>query len=378
MNYFRYQEYLEAYGLGRKLFAGYVLVSLGMLLAAAGGSWDITNHLLNKPETFFAPPHAILYSGVASAVVGTVLVFSASKSGGAGATDRMIWPAKLVIVGVVMLISAAPVDFGWHSAFGLDGLLSPPHFVLVSGMVIGSVGALAGLAQSTKRLPSVLIVIAILPIWLAASGMIDMFSLPFSETEHFNFNPHPTLGVTVATLAFPFLISACLIGSSALAGKRFGVLSMAGAAFIIIGVLTSIIPNSALTPTIPFYITSIIPIVAADALLAFSRSRFSLYAAGTIVSIAFFMLYYPLITYTYNEVFESKVVWPSLIAQIYFEMIQNVFPLVAIPTAAMGILGALLIDRLARNKKIAITTYNNWRNNNTANTQTHHYFKRGG
>ena len=342
------------YGLSRKLFAGYVLVSLGMLLAAAGGSWDITNHLLNKPETFFAPPHAVLYSGVASAVVGTALVFSASKSG--AAAGKMIWPMKLVIAGVVMLISAAPVDFGWHSAFGLDGLLSPPHFVLVSGMVVGSAGALAGLSQSTKRVPSVLIIIAILPIWLAASGMIDMFSLPFSETEHFNFNPHPTLGVVVATLAFPFLISACLICSSALAGKRFGVLSMAGAAFIVIGVLTSIIPNSALTSTIPFYISSIIPIVAADALLAFSRSRFSLYAAGSIVSLAFFMLYYPLITYTYNDVFESKVVWPSLIAQIYFEMIQDALPLVAIPTAAMGILGALLIDRLVRKKKYYITT----------------------
>jgi hypothetical protein len=125
---------------------------------------------------------------------------------------------------------------------------------------------------------------------------------------------------------------------------------MAGVAFIIIGVLTSIIPNSALAPTIPFYVSSIIPIVAADALLAFSRSRLSLYAAGTIVSLAFFMLYYPLITYTYNEVFESKVVWPSMIAQVYFGMIQNVFPFVAIPTAAMGILGALVIDKLARNK----------------------------
>ena len=354
MNYFRHQQHLEVYGLGRKLFVGYVLVSLGMLLAAAGGSWDITNHLLNKPETFFALPHAVLYSGAASAVVGTVLVYSASKSGDR-ATDKMIWPMKLVIAGVVMLISAAPVDFGWHSAFGLDGLLSPPHFVLVSGMIVGSVGALAGLAHGAKRLSSVLIVITILPIWLAASGMIDMFSLPFSETEYFNFNPHPTLGVAIATLAFPFLISACLIGSSALAGKRFGVLSMAGAAFIIIGLLTSIVPNSALTSTIPFYISGIIPIVAADVLLAFSRSRFSLYAAGIIVSLVFFMLYYPLITYTYNEVFESKVVWPSMIAQIYFKMIQNVFPLVAIPTAAMGILGALLIDRLARNKKY----YNN-------------------
>ena len=339
------------YGLGSKLLVGYVLVSLGILLAAAGGSWDITNHLLNKPETFFAPPHAVLYSGAASAVAGTVLLFSASKS---AAGYKIIWPVKLVIAGVVMLISAAPVDFGWHSAFGLDGLLSPPHFVLVSGMVASSAGALAGLVQSstTKKLPSVLIVIAILPIWLAASGMIDMFSLPFSETEHFNFNPHPTLGVAVATLAFPFLISACLIGSSALAGKRFGVLSITGTAFIIIGVLTSIIPNSALTPTLPFYISGIIPIVAADALLAFSRSRLSLYAAGTIVGLAFFMLYYPLITYTYNEVFERKVIWPSLIVTIYFEMIQNVFPLVALPTAAMGVLGALVSDRLARNKKL--------------------------
>ncbi len=350
MNYSKYQEYSEVYGLSLKLFTGYVLVSLGMLLAAAGGSWDITNHLLNKPETFFAPPHAALYSGVASAVLGTVLVFSSSKSGG-GRGGKMIWPAKLVIVGVVILISAAPLDFGWHSTFGLDGLFSPPHFVLVSGMIIGSIGALTGLAQSTRRLPSVLIVIAILPIWLASSGMIDMFSLPFSETDYFNFNPHPTLGVIVATLAFPFLISACLICSSALGGKRFGVLSMAGAAFIIIGVLTSIIPNSALTATVPFYVSSILPIVAADALLAFSRSRFSLYAAGIIVGIAFFMLYYPLITYTYNEVFERKVVWPSLIPQIYFEMIQDVFFAVAIPTAAMGILGALLIDRLSRNKK---------------------------
>jgi hypothetical protein len=339
------------YGLGSKLIAGYVLVSLGILLAAGGGSWDITNHLLNKPETFFAPPHAVLYSGAASAVAGTALLFSASKSSAAGG-GKIIWPVKLVIAGVIMLIGAAPFDFGWHSAFGLDGLLSPPHFVLVSGMIASSAGALAGLAQSTKRLPFALIVIAILPIWLAASGIIDMFSLPFSETEYFNFNPHPTLGVAVATLAFPFLISACLIGSSALAGKRFGVLSMTGAAFIIVGVLTSIIPNSALIPTIPFYISGIIPIVAADVLLAFSRSRLSLYAAGTILGLTFFMLYYPLITYTYNEVFERKVVWPSLIVTIYFDMIQNVFPLVALPTAGMGILGAVVSDRLARNKKL--------------------------
>ena len=63
------------------------------------------------------------------------------------------------------------------------------------------------------------------------------------------------------------------------------------------------------------------------------------------------MICYPLITYTYNEVFGRKVVWPSLIPQIYFEMIQDVFLVVAYTNSLMGTLGALLIDRLTRNKK---------------------------
>jgi hypothetical protein len=39
-----------------------------------------------------------------------------------------------------------------------------------------------------------------------------------------------------------------------------------------------------------------------------------------------------------------------MIAQIYFGMIQNVFVVVSIPSAAMGVLGALLIDIFTRNR----------------------------
>lgn len=44
-----------------------------------------------------------------------------------------------------MLIAAAPLDFAWHSAFGLDGLLSPPHLVLLLGMIMSSLGAMLGI-----------------------------------------------------------------------------------------------------------------------------------------------------------------------------------------------------------------------------------------
>ena len=354
MNYFRQSPAQSVIGASSRFLAGYVLVSLGVLLAAAAGSWDINNHLLNKPETFFAPPHAVLYAGAGATVTGAAILFLTSRRAG-----KTIGPIKLVVAGVVMLVAAGPVDFAWHSTFGLDGLLSPPHFVLVSGMLASSVGAIAGMAYHGSmafkeiRLTPILIIIGALPVWLAASGMIDMFSLPFSDTDYFDFNPHSALGVGVATLAFPVLMSVLACVSSALAGRRFGVVTAVGAAFIVIAMLTSIIPNDALIPTIPFYAANIIPFVVADALMSFSRSKISLYAAGAIVGIAFFTLYYPLITYTYNEVLDPKTVWPSLIAPTYFEMVGTVFPLVAAPAALMGTAGALASEKLiAKNKAL--------------------------
>lgn len=328
-----------------------MLVSVGVLLAAGGGSWDINNHLLNKPETFFAPPHAVLYAGVGSVVAGAVTLFSTSRPVG------LIRPIKLVMTGVVLLVAAGPVDFAWHSAFGLDGLLSPPHFVLVSGMVASSIGALAGMIHHGSmafrefRLAPALIVIGVLPVWLAVSGIVDMFSLPFSSTDYFDFDPHPVLGVAVATLAFPILMSALTYTSSALSGWRFGMVTAVGAAFIATSILTSIVPNDALIPTLPFYVVNIVPFVAADALLSFSRSRISRYAAGAIVGVAFFTLYYPLITYTYNKVLDQETVWPSLIAPAYFGMLNTVMPLVIAPAAAMGVIGTLAGDILITKKK---------------------------
>lgn len=351
MNYFRQSPAQNIIGSSSRLIAGYVLVSVGVLLAAGGGSWDINNHLLNKPETFFAPPHAVLYTGVGAVVAGAAILFSTSRRTG------FIRPVKMIITGVILLVVAGPVDFAWHSAFGLDGLLSPPHFVLVSGMVASGIGALAGMVHHGSmafrefRLAPPLILIGVLPVWLAVSGIVDMFSLPFSSTDYFDFNPHPVLGVAVATLAFPVLMSALAYSSSALSGRRFGMVTAVGVAFIATSMLTSIVPNDALVPTLPFYVVNIVPFIAADALLSFSRSRISLYAAGAVVGIAFFNLYYPLITYTYNEVLDQERIWPSMIASAYFGMLGTVMPLVIAPAAAMGIIGALAGDKLMTKNK---------------------------
>lgn len=354
MNYFKQSPTQSIIDSNSKFLAGYVLVSVGVLLAAGGGSWDINNHLLNKPETFFAPPHAVLYVGAGAAVTGAVMLLMTSRR--VGKTIRSV---KLVVAGIILLAAAGPVDFAWHSAFGLDGLLSPPHLVLVSGMIASSAGALAGMvyhgsmAFRELRLSPALIVLGMLPVWLSASGLIDMFSLPFSRTGYFNFDPHPVLGVVVTTLSFPVLVSMLASSSSALSGRRFGVVTVVGAAFIATSMLTSIIPNDALLITMPFYAINLIPFIAADALLSFSRSKISLYASGAILGIAFLTLYYPLITYTYGKLLDQETVWPSLIAPTYFEMLNTVFRFVAAPAAAMGIVGVVIGDRLiTKNKAI--------------------------
>jgi hypothetical protein len=360
MNYFRQGLTALAYGTGARFIIGCVLVSLGILLAGSGGSWDITNHLLNKPETFFAPPHAVLYSGVATSIVGAVMLFLASRT-----FENVVLPAKLAVAGVGLLVTAGPVDFAWHSAFGLDGLLSPPHFVLVSGMVLSSLGALAGMVHYSRitsrrdepvRLRPLFIIIGILPLWLSLSGVIDMLTLPFSKTDYFNFDPDRTFAVAFASIGFPLVVAACLCASSVLVGRRFGALSMTGAAFVTISVLTSIIPSEALWPTIPFYMLNIIPIVAADAILSYRYwrpFRIPLYAAGAIAGLIFFTLYFPLITHTYNEFTNyGRLPWASVTTAIYFEEMAIAYPYVAAPAAAMGVLGALGADRLAGRNKV--------------------------
>ena len=103
-----------------------IIVSLGILLTASSGSWDITNHLLNRPETFFSPPHAGLYSGVVLGLFGSLMTYryhwrSNKISGNNNTREYLPIYLRLLLVGIVMLISAGPLDFAWHTALVLTG-----------------------------------------------------------------------------------------------------------------------------------------------------------------------------------------------------------------------------------------------------------------
>ena len=331
---------------------GSVFTSFGILLVTVGGSWDITNHLLSKPETFFSPPHALMYSGVAISLTGVVLSFIGWKNL-KKFKDSYFLSLKIKLIGIGLLTGAGPLDFIWHSYFGLDGLLSPPHFTLIIGMFLCSIGGMVGISRylkfnNSQSLAKYLLILAVIPVWLSASGIISSLSLPFSSTDFFQFNPEPTVAFIIASLGYPFLISLSLILIFRLSNYQFGMMSILGGLFLLIYSSTAIVPNFAMFDTVQFYSLNLIPFVISDIFLKINRSKISGFFVGGLLGSIFYMTYYPYVMYTYNEILLGKLVSPSLIYFVYFELIQTVLLYTLIPAILMGILAFIISDKLSK------------------------------
>ena len=346
------QDKIDSSFLGKNSSAIYILgsiiISFGILLVLVGGSWDISNHLLNKPETFFSPPHALLYAGVAIALIGSIISFIGWRNLPTNKKRIFVFPIRIGLLGLGLLIGAGPFDFVWHSNFGLDGLLSPPHLTLIAGTLLTIIGSMTGIARylhvtnliHTKA--SFLITLGIVATWLAGTGIFYSFSLPFSNTDYFEFNPDTTFAIIFASMGFPFLISFILILSSGIAHYRFGILTVTGLLFLAINGSTSILTNSSLLDSIPFYVLNVIPIFVSDILISLFNNNRIRYISGAILGSSFYMIYFPLIVHTFNESLTNQIVWASLTSKIYFELIDEVMILTIIPAIGMGILGAII------------------------------------
>src|SRR4051812_49073852 len=73
---------------------------LGCFLQIVGTSWDVTTHLLQQPETFFTPSHALLYTGIGlcivSAIIGLNLLYRNKE------IQTLSFSIKLLIIGSII------------------------------------------------------------------------------------------------------------------------------------------------------------------------------------------------------------------------------------------------------------------------------------
>src|ERR671931_1541306 len=135
-----------------------ILATVGVFIQTEGASWDVTSHLLRRPETFFTPSHTMLYTGVGlliiSAAISAYLLRNNNENSKGTHTKSFSTALKLLIIGSVISLVAGPSDFLWHQVFGVDGLLSPTHLTLVTGMLINSIAIGIGLARIIVHLPT--------------------------------------------------------------------------------------------------------------------------------------------------------------------------------------------------------------------------------
>jgi len=102
-------------------------------LMRTGAYWDVQWHSTVGRDSFWIPPHDLLYSGVAFA---GLLGLWFTWRDGIGRAPGRAWPWgwTLSMLGAGMLVSAAPFDELWHRLYGIDVTIwSPPHMAGVFG-----------------------------------------------------------------------------------------------------------------------------------------------------------------------------------------------------------------------------------------------------
>jgi hypothetical protein len=141
------------------------LGALGVYLFLLGGTWDVSWHIVIGRDTFWSPPHLVLYAGInlilltlAGAVVharrlarrGIAYPGPTLRLPGGPAVNPGIVVAGL---GAVMALTSAPIDNYWHAAFGLDVVIwSPPHIQLVFGVAFAALGMMVAVASELNTL----------------------------------------------------------------------------------------------------------------------------------------------------------------------------------------------------------------------------------
>jgi len=225
-----------------------------------------------------------------------------------------------LILGTIFLVDGAPFDF--IRIFGNDGLLSPPHLTLLSGMLMQNVGGLLGAYSIYKNSPSFqrfmkLIMIPLFSTLIYVSTWyVYFFTLPFSKGHSLNFNPDPLVAVIISLICIPFVTS--MIYTTVFNFyKKTGIISIIQTIVMTMNLFGRIVPARSFLYSpfiILFYIiASIIPIMTADYIENFDnvsslkkikkRNTIYILLGGFIIGSSFYIFNFPMLTIVFLKLF---------------------------------------------------------------------------
>ena len=107
------------------------IIITALFVAVMAGSWDAWWHQAIGRNTFFEPPHILLYSAVLVAIVSGVY-------GWVKTSEKLLRRIALLLLVIPL---SAPLDNLWHSWFGVEDISSPlivwspPHLFLIASLI---------------------------------------------------------------------------------------------------------------------------------------------------------------------------------------------------------------------------------------------------
>ncbi|HJT84758.1 MAG TPA: hypothetical protein VJ697_09775 [Nitrososphaeraceae archaeon] len=352
-----------------------VIATIGSLIQISGTSWDVTSHLMFKPETFFTPSHALLYSGIGLIIISTTInIFIYLKY---GHDIKKIAPKssfQLLLIGSIICLSSGPADYLWHQAFGIDGLLSPTHISLITGMLLTSLGIVIGLTKLKissfeinarfEFIRKIVLIPAFSALWFTIIWYVYFLSLPFSNGENFNFNLNPYLASIIAVLFLPLLSSIIFFKASNII-NHLGAISAIAGLVIIINIFSNIFSTDGiLLSSIFWYLPlSFIPIIIADFLVNNQNIRKSSkhtkisrkIIAAALIGGGFYIFNYPMVVWAFSIPLEMTSLINDQGSPLISQLLSNFFAtipimlIISLPIGAiLGIIGYFVVNIMTK------------------------------
>ncbi|WP_214072336.1 hypothetical protein [Mucilaginibacter sp. dw_454] len=213
--------------------------------------WDISWHMSIGRDGLFAPPHMVTYLGaVTSGLFSGYYVLRLTFAGKTAEKQQSIrfWGifygslgALFCIWGAFTMITSAPFDDWWHNTFGLDvQILSPPHTVLLLGMITIQFGALVSVMalQNREASANTYSPKALATCFMLSSGFLLVMLFTIASEYLTRHDMHESFFYQVASGLFPLF----LVAISKASTSKWGATRMAAVYMVMMAGLVWILP----------------------------------------------------------------------------------------------------------------------------------------
>ena len=149
------------------LFVISILAICGTVTELLGGIWDASTHALRAPEKFWTIQHVTIYTGVgmitSSSILGMIILLLKSE-------NKILFKGiKILLLGSLLQLVGGYADSISHEIYGVDGLVTPSHLTIETGLFLSALGGFMTLCKLDIRKTRKIMPIAIMTVLLSAS-----------------------------------------------------------------------------------------------------------------------------------------------------------------------------------------------------------------